>query len=89
MKKFNQSLNVIFTLLFTIIVGVTYYGSISPKQAYTIIAILLMATMLYSSYIVIKNKSNFSLGKLLGLLLFFVTVVVACFDVLLTNLTTA
>jgi len=88
LQKFNVSLNVIFTLLFSIIIGVMFYGAISPKQAYTLISALLLVTMLYCSFNVIKTRKDFGLLRLLALLLFFVTVIVACFYVLITNLST-
>jgi len=88
LQKLNISLNAIFTLLLSIIIGVMFYGAISPNQAYTLIAAILLVTMLYSLYAVIKTRSKFSLVRLLVLLLFIGTVVVACFYVLLTNLTT-
>jgi len=88
LQKLNISLNAIFTLLLSIIIGVMFYGAISPNQAYTLIAAIFLVTMLYSLYAVIKTRSKFSLVRLLVLLLFIGTVVVACFYVLLTNLTT-
>ncbi len=86
LQKFNVSLNVIFTLLFSIIIGVTFYGAISPKQAYSLSAALLLLTMLYSLYIVIKTISEFRLVRVLVLLSFIVTVIAVCFYVLITNL---
>lgn len=63
------------------------YGAISTKQAYTLIAALVLVTMLYSLYAVIKNRGEFNLVRLLVLLSFIVTVVVGCFYVLITNIT--
>jgi len=88
LKKFNISLNAIFTLLFSIIIGATFYGAISPNQAYTLITALLLVTILYASYTIIKTRNEFSFVRLLVILLFFVTFIVACFYVLLTNLAT-
>jgi hypothetical protein len=87
LQKFNVSLNAIFTLLFSIIIGVMLFGAISPNQAYTFIAVLVLVTMLYSLYVVIKTRGEFNLIRLLVLLSFIVTVVVACFYVLITNIT--
>jgi len=87
LQKFNISLNAIFTLLFSIIIGVMFYGAISPNQAYNLIAGLLLVTMLYSLYVVIKTRCEFRLVRLLVLLSFIVTVVVGCFYVLFTSQT--
>ncbi len=59
MQKLNISLNAIFTLLLSIIIGVMFYGAISPNQAYTLIAAILLVTMLYSLYAVIKTGASY------------------------------
>jgi hypothetical protein len=64
-----------------------FYGSISPNQAYTLIAVLLLVTMLYTLRVVLKARSEFNLARFLVLLSFIVTLVVTCFYVLITNLT--
>ena len=85
LQKFNIFSNAIFTLLFSIIIGVTFYGAISPNQAYTLSAALLLVTMFYSLCVVIKTRSEFSLVRLLVLISFIVTMIAVCFYVLITN----
>jgi len=87
LQKFNVSLNAIFTLLFSIIIGVMFSGAISPNQAYSLIAAILLVTMLYSLYVVIKTRGEFNLVRLLVLLSLIVTVVIVCFYVLISNIT--
>jgi len=86
LQKFNVSLNAIFTLLFSIIIGVMFFGVISPNQAYSLIAAIILVTMLYSFYVVIKTRGDFSLVRLLVLLSFIVTVLIVCFYVVITNI---